>query len=217
MATMKVEEENKKVGVALEGSSVENPSFYDRMHLKMISLMHDSLYGVFVDPKKLLKAAGLRPGLRALEVGCGPGFFTIPAAQILETKGHLYSFDINPAAVNRVKDGVRTSGLSNVDVFLASAEKTGLPDACVDVAFLFGIIHSLKDLDLVLREMDRILRRDGILAVQKSSLSEKSLLSRITKSGLFHFVEKESRIYKFEKSSILSENTISGNQPAIED
>jgi len=46
----------------------------------MMSFVHEDMYRVFRDPYKVLKAAGLKPGQEALEVGCGPGFFTIPAA-----------------------------------------------------------------------------------------------------------------------------------------
>ena len=127
--------------------SVEVPSLYDKMHLWMISIVHDTLYRLFFDPYRLLAAAGLGKGQAALEVGCGPGFFTIPAAEIVGTQGHLHSIDINPAAVERVRQGVEEKGLTNVEVFYADATGTGMAYESVDVAFLFGILRSLKDLD----------------------------------------------------------------------
>ena len=161
--------------------------------------MHDSLYRMFVNPNRLLDTAGLRPGKTVLEVGCGPGFFTVPPAEILGEKGQLYTLDINPAAVEHVRQKVSASHLKNVQVMCANATKTGLPDESIDVAFLFGILHSLKDLDSLLLEMHRALKEGGVLAVQKSSWSEKDLLNRFAKGGLFHFSRKDRRIYSFTK------------------
>jgi ubiquinone/menaquinone biosynthesis C-methylase UbiE len=167
----------------------------------MISLMHDTLYGLFVDPNKLLKAAGLTQGQNVLEVGCGPGFFTVAAAELVGKSGRLYTLDINPAAVERVGQKVSGAGLTNVKVRVANASSTGLPDASVDVVFFFGIVHSLKDLDPILKEMHRILKNNGVLSAQRSSWSERDLLNRFTKHRLFHFIGKERRIYRFENIS----------------
>jgi ubiquinone/menaquinone biosynthesis C-methylase UbiE len=180
----------------------EKPSLYDRLHLKMISLIHDTMYGWFVEPNAWLNSAGLKQGMTVLEVGCGPGFFTIPAGKIVGTTGQLYTLDINPAAIERVRRKAQLSELKNIEAFQADACKTGLPDQSIDLAFLFGILHALKDLDTVLLEMHRVLKNDGILSVQRSRLSEQSLLRTFTKQGLFIFVGKTSSIYRFEKGEV---------------
>ncbi|RJS76895.1 class I SAM-dependent methyltransferase [Candidatus Bathyarchaeota archaeon] len=166
----------------------------------MMSFVHDTLYGLFLNPYKLLNAAGLKPGQKVLEVGCGPGFFTIPAAKIVGDKGKVYALDVNPVAVETVRRKIMENNLKNVKIMLADASETGLPDESIDVAFLFGVIHALKDVDAVMREMHRILKVKGILSVQKSWWSEKRLLDAVTKNNLFSFKEKNSRVFKFEKS-----------------
>ena len=83
--------------------------------------------------------------------------------------GQLYALDINPAAVEHVKQKVESRGLTNVEVVRADAAKTGLLEESVDVAFLFGVLHSIKDMHSVLLEMHRVVKEGGALAVQKSS------------------------------------------------
>ena len=88
----------------------------------MISLIHDSrLRHRFDDPLKLLKAAGLNEGQNVLEVGCGPGFFTVPAAQLVGEKGCVYAIDLVPAAIKRVEEKVRLHNLTNVKASIADA------------------------------------------------------------------------------------------------
>jgi len=184
----------------IQTNKVEKLSVYNRVHFRMMSFVHDTLYGLFLNPYKLLNAAGLKPGQKVLEVGCGPGFFTIPAAKIVGDKGKVYALDVNPVAVETVRRKIMENNLKNVKIMLADASETGLPDESIDVAFLFGVIHALKDVDAVMREMHRILKVKGILSVQKSWWSEKRLLDAVTKNNLFSFKEKNSRVFKFEKS-----------------
>jgi len=59
---------------------------------RIIELMHDNrLLPYFRDPYKLLRAAGLEQGQQVLEVGCGPGYFTIPAAEMVGDEGEVYA------------------------------------------------------------------------------------------------------------------------------
>jgi len=192
--------ERSKIEVTADGSN-NSVSMYDKAHLWMISIIHDSLYRTFVNPHRLLAAAGVQPGKVVLEVGCGPGFFTIPAAKIVGKNGRLYSLDINPAAIEHVKQKVEQSTLTNVQVILADAAKTGLPDGSIDVAFLFGVLHSIKDMDSVLLEMHRVIKEGGVLAVQKSSWSEKDLLNSVGRDGLFRFARKDVRVYMFDREA----------------
>jgi len=175
-------------------------SIYDRVHFRMVSFVHDTLYGFFVNPYKLLNSAGLKPGQKVLEIGCGPGFFTIPAAKIVGEKGSVYALDINPVAIKTMRRKIKEKGLKNVKVILADASETGLPEESVDVAFLFGVIHALDDVDAVMQETHRVLKVKGVLSIQKPWWPEKKLLDAVTKNGLFSFKEKTGGVFKFEKS-----------------
>jgi len=173
-------------------------SRHDRMHFELIRFVHEILYGLFVNPFEKLSAAKLEQGQRILEVGCGPGYFTIPAAEIVGAKGYVIAIDINPAAVENVRRKGERQGMKNVNVILADATATDLPENSIDVAFLFGVIHAFPDLDRVLTEMHRALKPNGKLAIQ-SHRSEERLTDAVTSNGLFHFEEKNRGVTVFAK------------------
>jgi len=100
----------------------------------IISLMHDNpLLPIFRNPYRLLEAAGIKPGQKVLEVGCGPGFFTIPAAKIVREEGSIYAVDVHPLAIKKVEEKVEREGIKNVNPILINASNTGLPDQSIDL------------------------------------------------------------------------------------
>jgi len=173
-------------------------SLSERIHFKMISLVHWNLFSLFVDPYRILDEAGLKEAQRVLEIGCGPGFFTLAAAKIVGEKGKVFALDVNPVAIEDVQRKIEARGLKNVETLLCDAGKTGLPDESVDVAFLFGVIHDIDGLDTVVREMHRVLKGEGVLVMQKpSQWSEKKLLQPMTENSLFLLKEKKNNIPRF--------------------
>jgi ubiquinone/menaquinone biosynthesis C-methylase UbiE len=173
-------------------------SGYDKMHFRIIRFVHETLYGLFVSPYKRLNTAGLKQGQKVLEVGCGPGFFTIPAAKIVGDGGHVYAIDVNPVAVEHVRRKIERQGLKNVEVIRADAGETGLADESLDTAFLFAVIHAFPNVGEVMREMHRVLKTNGTLSVQ-SRWPERKLLDAVSANGLFHLREKADGVFKFQK------------------
>ena len=165
-------------------------SLSNRMHFRMMSLVHETLYSLFRDPYKVLNAAGLEPGQKVLEVGCGPGFFTIPAARIVGQKGSVHALDINPLAVERVQQKIEKESVTNIKTILADAAQTGLPDQSFDLIFVFGLAHPIGDLENILTELHRLLKPAGILSIE----------GRLWPSNeLFHPVKRQGRISQFQK------------------
>jgi len=175
-------------------------SILDRTHFWIISLVHWNLFSLFVNPYAVLGEAGLKQGQKVLEVGCGPGFFTLAAAKIVGEKGRVYALDVNPLAIETTRHRIEEQGLTNVETLLADACETGAPDQSIDIVFLFGVLHAIDDMDAVMQEMHRVLKTEGILAIQKPQpWSEKKLLETITREALFLFEEKTDNIFKFVK------------------
>ena len=166
---------------------------------RIITLVHDNpLLPLFKDPGKLLKAAGLGPAQSVLEVGCGPGYFTLPAAKIVGDRGRVYAIDVHPKAIQRVQRKLAESGIQNVQPLLTNASETGLPDNSIDRAFIFGMPHVVGGQEKVIAEIRRLLGPGGELAYMKSRGSESGLIKAVEKGGL-SFSRKEGRILIVKK------------------
>ena len=157
----------------------------------MMRFVHETLYGLFRDPCKALSAAGLEPGQQVLEVGCGPGFFTIPAADIVGESGRVLALDVNPLAVEHVQRKIETKGVTNAKTLLADAAQTNLADKSFDLAFVFGLAHAIGGVDRIWAEVHRVLKSGGLLATEGRQRPPESL---------FHPVKHQGRIFQFRKA-----------------
>ncbi len=174
-------------------------STYDRAHFGIIRFVHEALYGVFVNPREWLEETGMAAGQKVLEVGSGPGFFTVPAAEIVGESGLVYALDDNPFAVEYVRLKVEKKGVRNVEVLLADASKTGLPDGVVDMVYLFGVFHALHDqLDSVLNEIHRVLGADGTLSI-RSGVPKEQVTDAVVRTGKFRALPKQGRALNFQR------------------
>ena len=139
----------------------------DRISFAVIRFVHETMYGLFKDPVKPLEAAGLSAGQQALEVGCGPGHFTLPAARIVGKDGSLTAIDVNPHAVDHVAAKLRESAVTNATVRLVDATATDFDDGSFDLAFVFGLPRVERGgFEALWPELHRVLRADGTLAVE---------------------------------------------------
>ena len=113
----------------------------------------------------LLSRIGVRPGERVLELGPGPGAFTIPAAQRAEPGGSLVAVDIQPAMIASVERRVRQAGLNNVETRVAGAYELPLDGESIDRAFLVTVLAEIPDRQRALAELRRVLKSGGILSI----------------------------------------------------
>src|SRR5512135_3360688 len=62
----------------------------------------------------VIKAAGLRPGMHVLVIGCGPGRITIPAARAVMPGGEVLAVDLQPAMIRRAEASAAAAHLTNI-------------------------------------------------------------------------------------------------------
>ena len=162
-------------------------------------VMESPLKYRFFNPVKGLKLGGIQIGQKVLEVGCGTGFFTLPAARMLGSEGCIYAVDPHPLAIKQVRKLVLDAGLKNVRLIRADATRCGLSSGLIDLVLLYGVIPSpTLPMDRLLMEMHRLLKPKAQIAVWTAfpCWSPKIL----TKNGLFAYIGKEKGVYTFRRA-----------------
>jgi ubiquinone/menaquinone biosynthesis C-methylase UbiE len=169
------------------------------MYLFYIFMFWLWIFAIYETPRKRrerLKKAGVKEGQVIVDLGCGIGRFVFLAARIVGPEGKVYALDIHPLHTAIVAARITIGGHKNVSVMLAHCHSTRLPDKVVDLIFINDAFHEFAD-KITLKEAARILKAEGILAIDEHEMKEAKLLGIIEEANLFTLVEKEKRLYKF--------------------
>ncbi len=112
----------------------------------------------------ILADIGLKPGSTFVDLGCGEGFFALPAARLVGAGGRVYGLDANPEAVERLRQRAGAEGLTNLELKVGWAEDTVLCEACADFVFFGIVLHDFDEPARVLANAARMLKPRGRLA-----------------------------------------------------
>jgi SAM-dependent methyltransferase len=116
----------------------------------------------FAGVSNIALRADLPPGATVLDVGCGSGLDTLIAATRVGASGRVVGIDFSPAMLERARRGVASCGLANVELHETGAERLPLADASIDVVLANGIFNLNPARAALMRELARVLRRDGV-------------------------------------------------------
>jgi ubiquinone/menaquinone biosynthesis C-methylase UbiE len=110
---------------------------------------------------RLLERAALRPGERVLDLACGTGLVTFPAAVAVGGDTPIVGTDISMEMVEYCRRAAAARGLAHVRFERMEAETIGFPDASFDVVLCgLGLMY-VTDFEGTVREMYRVLAPGG--------------------------------------------------------
>jgi SAM-dependent methyltransferase len=126
------------------------------------STCYEQLWGAQVRPsiEAVLAMAALQPGERVLDVACGTGLVTLPAAVQVGPHGRVLATDLAPKMVAAVEQRARDGGVANVDVDTVGAESIGR-DGAFDVALCSLGLMYVPEPARALAEMHRAVHSGG--------------------------------------------------------
>lgn len=115
------------------------------------------------DPEAILKEIGLKTGDTFIDIGCGAGYFTIPAAKIVGKGGKVYALDNSLYVIDILNGKAEAAGLTNITARVGLAEHFIMCEACADFVFFGIVLHDFDDRNAALKNARRMLKKDGKL------------------------------------------------------
>ncbi|MFC2008616.1 class I SAM-dependent methyltransferase [Chloroflexota bacterium] len=168
--------------------------------------------------ESVIRDTGIATGHTVLDFGCGIGNYTIPAAKQVGHRGTVYAIDSNGSKLKELSDRASREHVGDViQVRHTNGELSlDLPSASVDVVLLYDIFWYFRpgeELGVLLREMRRLLKADGLLSVFPQHIDVSALQREIEGAGfnlqrhiiseVVHDDQVESgEIFTFRKASL---------------
>jgi len=122
----------------------------------------------------LLKRINLRPGQKILDVACGIGIPSLHAAELVGPHGLVIGIDLAPGMIEMARSRAAEKGLKNIEFREADAESLPLEDRSFDAVLChLGLIH-FTDRVRALKEMWRVLKTEGQLAISLWSTPDRT-------------------------------------------
>jgi len=115
--------------------------------------------------ERTVERLALRPGARVLDVGCGTGASALPAAARVGPTGKVIGIDLAERLLEIARQKAASRNLSNVEFHFGDMERFGYPDRHFDAVVCVFAIFFVPDMAMQLRELWRMVRPDGQLAI----------------------------------------------------
>ncbi len=93
------------------------------------------------NPEAVLAQAGLKSGDVVVDIGCGDGFFAIPAARMVGPLGMVYALDSSPEAIEKLEKRAREAGISTIRTAIGDAEEHIFCRRCADLVLMANVLH----------------------------------------------------------------------------
>jgi ubiquinone/menaquinone biosynthesis C-methylase UbiE len=116
------------------------------------------------NPESILTLVGLKPGMIFVDLGCGNGFFALPAARLVGTDGRVYGIDADAEWTEQLRQRAEAEGLENMTLQTGRAEETLPCERCADIVFMGNVLHDFDDPARVLENARQMVKPDGVLA-----------------------------------------------------
>ena len=144
-----------------DAPAAERPYQVDDAWSRAVFTRRSGRVGAFLAPH-------LRPGMRLIDCGCGPGSISVDLAAIV-APGAVIGMDRREDALNDGRRLARERGAANVAFAVANIYRLPYPNGSFDAAFSCAVLQHLADPCAALTEIRRVLTPDGVIGIVDGS------------------------------------------------
>ncbi|WP_315066233.1 class I SAM-dependent methyltransferase [uncultured Clostridium sp.] len=116
-------------------------------------------------PEETLINLNLQEGDIVADIGCGIGYFTIPASKIVGKSGTVFAMDILSEMLQDVEKKIKENSILNIETVLTDENNLKLKDNSVTFAFISNVLHEANEKENFLNEIKRIISPGGKIAI----------------------------------------------------
>jgi tRNA A58 N-methylase Trm61 len=114
---------------------------------------------------RVMDVLGISPGKTVADIGAGSGWFTVRAAKRVTSSGQVFAVDINPEAVQYIRDRVRREKLQNVTAIESKPDDPLLAPGSIDAALFLKVYHEVQDPISLLTNLRSALKQNGKVGI----------------------------------------------------
>jgi ubiquinone/menaquinone biosynthesis C-methylase UbiE len=122
--------------------------------------LDNSIRRFLQNPQKILRPY-IKKGMTILDMGCGPGFFTIEIAKLLNGSGKVIAADLQDGMLEKVRQKITGTELEQrIELHKCQKQLVGVTKK-VDFILAFWVVHEVPNQDKLFQEFKSILNPDG--------------------------------------------------------
>ena len=120
-------------------------------------------------PQKILKPF-IKEGMTVVDVGCGPGFFSLEMAKMLHGTGKVIAADVQEGMLEIVRKKIEGTALAQtVELHQSDFEQIGIVEKA-DFILAFWMVHEVRNQEKFIKELASMLKPDGLIFIAEPKL-----------------------------------------------